>query len=110
VDVNSSNGELSYWQELGQRRFLSGTIGELIAVLGDSLDLLIHQQSVNRLHQNPPDFLLQPPIPSNVTVATGFHLAADLISLGEETIQPILPDLKAALQPHRRWPWSRRPR
>jgi len=110
VDVYSSNGEISFWQELGQRRFLSGTIGELIAVLGDSLDLLIRQHSVNRLRQNPPDFLIQPPIPPNVTVATGFHLAVELISMGEESTQPILSDLKTALQPHRRWPWSRRPR
>ncbi len=110
VDVYSSNGEISFWQELGQRRFLSGTIGELIAVLGDSLDLLIRQHSVNRLRQNPPDFLIQPPIPSNVTVATGFHLAVELISMGDETTQPILTDLQTALQPQRRWPWSRRPR
>ena len=110
VDVYSSNGEISFWQELGQRRFLSGTVGELIAVLGDSLELLIHQQSENRLRKTPPDFLLQPPIPSNVTVVTGYNRIPELVSLGEETTQPILPDLKAALQPQRRWTWSRRPR
>lgn len=110
VDVYSFNGGASFWQELGQRRFLSGTVGELIAVLGDSLDLLIRQQSESRLRQNPPDFLIQPPIPSNVTVATGYNRVAELVSLGEETPRPVLPDLRAALQPRRCWPWSRRPR
>ncbi len=110
VDVSSPPEGVSYWQTLGQGRFLSGTVGELIAVLGDSLDLLIRQQSECRLRENPPDFLLQPPIPLNVTVATGYNRVAELVSLGEETTQPVLPDLRAALQPRRRWPWSRRPR
>jgi len=109
VDAYASKAETSFWQELGQRRFLSGTIGELIAVLGDSLDLLIHQQSTNRLDQNPPDFLLRPDIPTGVSVVTGFNRAAELITLGEESTQPILTDLQTALQPHWRWPWSGRP-
>ncbi|MEN8172805.1 MAG: patatin-like phospholipase family protein [Chloroflexota bacterium] len=108
VDVYASSEGASFWQELGRKRFLSGTIGELIAVLGDSLDLLIHQQSVNRLDKNPPDFLLLPDIPTGVSVVTGFNRAADLIAQGEESARPILSDLEAALQPQRRWPWSRR--
>jgi NTE family protein len=107
VDVYSPNGGASFWQELGQRRFLSGTVGELIAVLGDSLDLAIRQSSEIRWRQDPPDFWLRPVIPVGVTVVTGFHRAAELTSLGDEITQPILSDLRAALQPFRRWPWSR---
>ena len=97
VDVYVSNGDASFWQDLGKRRFLSGTVGGLIAVLGDSLDLLIHQQSANMLKINPPDFLIRPDIPTSVTIVTGYHLAADLISLGEEAAAAILPDLQASL-------------
>ena len=97
VDVYVSNGDASFWQDLGKRRFLSGTVGGLIAVLGDSLDLLIHQQSANMLKINPPDFLIRPDIPTSVTIVTGYHRAADLISIGEEAADAILPDLKASL-------------
>ena len=106
VDVYSSNGGASSWQELGQRRFLSGTVGGLIAVLGDSLDLLIRQQSESRLRENPPYFLLQPPIPPDVTVVSGYDKVASLIASGQETTQTILDDLQMALSP--RWIWSRR--
>jgi len=98
VDVYATNGNTSFWQELGQRRFLSGTIGGLVAVLGDSLDLLIQQQSANKLQQNPPDFLIQPALPVDVTIVTGYHRASDLISIGEEAAAAILPDLQALLR------------
>ena len=97
VDVYSPKASSSFWQELGQKRFLSETVGELIAVLGDSLDLLIQQQCVNKLQKNPPDFLIYPDIPVDVTVVTGYHRAADLITLGEEAATAILPDLQASL-------------
>ena len=99
VDVYSNNGGPSFWQELGQTRVLSQTIGDLIMVLGDSLDLLIQQQSLNKLQNNSPDFLIYPDIPVDVTVVTGFHRAADLITLGEEATTAILPDLQASLMP-----------
>jgi NTE family protein len=73
VDVYSSIVGESFWQVLGQRRFISETVGELIAVLGDSLELLIHQQSANKLRKNTPDFLIHPDIPVNITVVTGYH-------------------------------------
>jgi len=98
VDVYSNNGGPSFWQELGQTRVLSQTIGDLIMVLGDSLDLLIQQQSLNKLQKSPPDFLISPSIPAEVTVVTGYHRAADLIAIGEEATTPILSDLQVALQ------------
>ena len=97
VDVFASNGKPSIWQDLGQRRFLSGTVGGLIAVLGDSLELLVYQQSANKLQKSPPDFLIQPDLPVDVTIVTGYHRSADLISLGEEAAAAILPDLQATL-------------
>ncbi len=97
VDVYTPKKGNSFWQEMGHKRFLSGTVGELIAVLGDSLDLLVRQQNVNMLQDNPPDFLICPDIPVDVTVVTGYHRAAELISLGEEAAAAILPDLQASL-------------
>jgi NTE family protein len=99
VDVYSNNGGPSFWQELGQTRVISQTIGELIVVLGDSLDLLIQQQSLNKLQKKSPDFLIHPKIPLDVTVVTGYHRAADLVAIGEEATAAILPDLQASLTP-----------
>lgn len=98
VDVYTTSEGSAIWQNLGQTRVISQTIGELIVVLGDSLDLLIHQQSMNKLQKNPPDFLISPDIPADVTALTGYHRAADLITLGEEAATAILSDLKASLK------------
>ena len=97
VDVYTHKKGESYWQEVGHKRFLSGTVGELIAVLGDSLDLLIRQQNVYKLKSKPPDFLICPEIPVDVTIVTGYHRAAELISLGEKATAVILHDLQASL-------------
>ena len=98
VDVYTTSEGSAIWQNLGQTRVISQTIGELIVVLGDSLDLLIHQQSVNKLQKNPPDFLISPDIPVDVTALTGYHRAADLIPIGEKAVIDILPDLQASLK------------
>ena len=97
VDVYTHKKGESFWQEVGHKRFLSGTVGELIAVLGDSLDLLIRQQNVNKLQNKPPEFLICPDMPADVTIVTGYHRAAELISLGEEATGVILHDLQASL-------------
>jgi len=97
VDVFTHKKGESIWQEMAHKRFLSGTVGELIAVLGDSLDLLIRQQNVNKLKDKPPDFLIFPDIPMDVTILTGYHRAAELISLGEKATAVILHDLQASL-------------
>jgi NTE family protein len=97
VDVNTLNGKPSIWQDLSKRRIFAGTIGGLVAVLGDSLDLLIHQQYVNKMYNHPPDFLIQPDIPADITIVTGYHRSSELISLGEKAMVTRLPDLQAAL-------------
>ena len=107
VDVYAKNDGISFWQLLGQKRFISSTVGGSIAVLGDSLNLLIHQNSVYKLQQFPPDFLLQPSIPAGVTIVTGFNRAADLIEEGVVATRPFVADLKSALRPRFRW---RRPK
>lgn len=103
VDINAPNGEPSFWQLLGQKRFISSTVGGSVAVLGDSLELLMHQNSIYKLEQFPPDFLLKPAIPSGVTILTGFDRAADLIEEGMMATQPIVDDLKKALLPKFKW-------
>ena len=105
VDVYTGMEGPSFWQILGEKRFIAGTLGGMISTLGDSVDLLIYQQSAYRLRLSPPDFLLQPPIPPDVTVVSGYDKVASLTASGQETAQTILDDLQVALSP--RWIWSR---
>ena len=101
VDVSTRNENTSYWRLLSEKRWISRTVGGLIAVLGDSLELLIRQQSLNKLRKSPPDFLLAPQIPPDVTVISGYDRVDDLIRLGEEAARPLIDDILRSLSP--RW-------
>lgn len=96
VDVTSGAGH-SFWRRLGQKRFILGQVGGLVGVLGESMDLVVHQLREIKLQECPPDFLLQPPISPEVTVVSGYHRAAELIALGETVTRPIMPALRDAL-------------
>jgi len=100
VDVSPPTETFSYKQAFENKRFLSGSLGGLIAVLGDSINILIRQQRKTKLIQSPPDILLSPTISPDVNAITDYHKAGPLISLGEEITRPILSDLREALQPH----------
>ena len=101
VDVCPPTETFSYGQAFENKRFLSGSLGGLIAVLGDSINLLIRQHRKTKLIQSPPDILLSPTISPDVNAITGYHKTGPLIALGEETTRPILSDMREALQPHK---------
>lgn len=98
VDVNGRKE--SIWQSLARLQPLSSTMGGLIVTLGDSLDVLVRQQRVYKLRNASPEFLIQPNIPAEVTILTGYNRVAELITQGEEVTRPILPALEEMLQPH----------
>ncbi|HWQ90084.1 MAG TPA: patatin-like phospholipase family protein [Clostridia bacterium] len=101
VDVNGRKE--SIWQSLARLQPLSSTMGGLIMTLGDSLDVLVRQQRVYKLRNASPEFLIQPNIPAEVTILTGYDRVAELITQGEEATRPVLPALEEMLQPH--WDW-----
>lgn len=91
VDVNWSKD--SFWKSLSQLPPISSTIGGLVAVLGDSLDILLQRQCDYKSHAAIPDFLVQPNIPAGVTTITGFDRVADLVKCGKQAAYPIAPVL-----------------
>ncbi|MDF1512898.1 MAG: patatin-like phospholipase family protein [Anaerolineae bacterium] len=99
VDVYSeSPEEPSYWQLLGKRRFLADTIGDLLRILGDSLNLVIQHQNAYKMQESPPDFLIRPVIPPDVGLISGYDRAPLLIAKGKKAVTPVLPNLNAALK------------
>ena len=108
VDVDWQND--SSWQALARLKPLSGTMGGLIATLGDSFEALIRQQRAYKLQNASPEFLVRPDIPAEVTILTGYNRVAELITQGEEATRPVLPELEEALQPYRDWLFKGRSR
>jgi hypothetical protein len=108
VDVNACSDHAAFWQSMGHRQFITSKVGGLMSVLGRSLNLLIYQNSLYKLQQFPPDFLLQPPTPDGVAIVTGFDRASELIELGAAEMQSIIPDLLEALRPRFKWWYSHR--
>ena len=98
VDVYfSSPEEPSYWQLLGRRRFLADTIGDLLRVLGDSLNVVIYHQNAYKMRESPPDFIVKPVIPPDVGFISGYDQVPLLIAEGVKALSPILNELRAAL-------------
>lgn len=101
VDVSSVHEYDSYWQELGEKRFISATIGDLIAVLGDALTIMIRQQTDFKFRENPPDFIIRPKIPRDITVVNGFLRTPELIEAGNQAASSMLPELAQSLSTSR---------
>jgi NTE family protein len=91
VDVNWRKD--SVWKSLAHLPPISGTVGGLVSVLGDSLDVLLQHQSAHKSNMSNPDFLVQPVIPAGVTTLTGYDQVAELVLSGEQAINPITPAL-----------------
>lgn len=98
VDVFSgSDDDPSFWQMLAEKSLISNTVGGLVRILGDSLNLVIYHQNLRKLEDFPPDFLIRPRIPVEVSVISGYDQSSKLIAEGINAVQPILENLQAAL-------------
>jgi len=61
------------------------------------LMIMIAAQTESRLRQFPPDLLIRPALPSNVTLLTGFNRAAEIIAAGDAATESVLPAIRALL-------------
>jgi len=99
VDVFSgSDDDPSFWQMLAEKSLISNTVGGLVRILGDSLNLVIYHQNLRKLEDFPPDFLICPKIPVEVSVISGYDQTPKLIAEGRKAVKPILKDLLTALE------------
>lgn len=70
--------------------FLPGSLQEVYQVLMMMISALTHE----RLKENPPDLLIRPHIPANVTLLYGFSRAAEIVAAGEEAAEAALPEIR----------------
>jgi NTE family protein len=99
VDVFSgSDDDPSFWQMLAEKSMISNTVGGLVRILGDSLNLVIYHQNLRKLEDCPPDFLIHPKIPVDVSIISGYDKSSQLITEGEEAVLSILDELQEALK------------
>ena len=61
------------------------------------LMIMLASQTACRLEQSPPDLLIRPTLPADVTLLSGFNRAAEIIAAGEEAAEAALPEIRALL-------------
>lgn len=66
------------------------------------LMIMIAALTENRLREYPPDLLIRPALPSNVTLLSGFNRAAEIVAAGEAAAEAALPDIRSLLQERER--------
>ena len=106
VDIGSSQ-EDGIGQWIGNHRWVPDGIANTLKVLDDTLYALRIAGQRNKLHQFTPDILICPEIPANVNTFVGYGRVQELITIGEQAAEDHIAEMKALLQPHWYWPFSR---
>jgi NTE family protein len=98
VDVASDEQAAAHvGRALYRHRVVPNGLAETIEVLGRSVTLMIAEMSRLRLAQAPPDIIIRPAMPPEMTAFGGFSHAADLIALGEQAALAALPRIRQAI-------------
>lgn len=61
------------------------------------LMIMIAAQTESRLRQFPPDLLIRPALPPNVTLLSGFNRAEEIVDAGDAAAESVLPAIRALL-------------
>jgi hypothetical protein len=59
------------------------------------LTIMIAAQTEHQLRDNPPDVLIRPDIPPDITLLVGFHRSRELIAAGEAAVAQALPAIRS---------------
>jgi len=80
---------------------------ETLDILWRSLNLMLVEIQHRRLIDSPPDVLICPAIPADVTTLTGFTRAEEIIAAGERAAEAALPEIRTRIRLESRCPYSR---
>jgi NTE family protein len=98
VDVSTGERSVSQAELMPQlRRVVPNGLAETVEVLGRSAALVVAEMSRLRLAEFPPDVIIRPALPPEITAFGGFFHAAEIIALGEQAAVEALPRLRRAL-------------
>lgn len=96
VDVSSDEHVTSHLTKtLHRHRYVPSGLVDTAEVLYRSLGVMMAEIGRRRLAEARPDIIIQPSIPPDVTVFTGFPRAAEIIAVGEKAAQEALPRIRA---------------
>lgn len=99
VDISTDEKAIAFFaEELHRRRFVPEGLVDLMDILWRSVAVMTREVNRRNLEEAQPDLLICPPIPSGVTVFTGFTRAAEIIAAGEQGAQEALSSLKELLK------------
>lgn len=99
VDVGSRIGNSTDWESLSRQHLVPRGVMEIMSTLSEALAILTTPQQERKLAQARPDVLIQPPIPADVTLLTGYTRADELIAIGEQAADAALPQIQSLVQP-----------
>jgi len=101
VDVTARTQEATFWQIVGKHRFVPGVLIQWVEVFSEALEIMMEALQEHKLAVAQPDLLLQPAVPAEVSILSGFGRARDVIAAGEAAAEAVLPQLREMIQP--RW-------
>ncbi|MHC1771259.1 MAG: patatin-like phospholipase family protein [Flexilinea sp.] len=82
-------------------RWIPGGISNTLDVLDNTLYALRITEQENKLHQFPPDVMIQPELPSNINSIFGYDKVSELITAGERAAEEHLSEINALLYQYR---------
>lgn len=90
---------------IGRQRWVPGGLAVTLEILDDTLGTLMTAAQEQKLREFPPDVLIQPDLPDNINLFTGYGQAARLIQSGELAGEAAFPIILSLLKPARRRPF-----
>lgn len=92
VDLKPDPDEPS-GRRISDYRWLPGSLAQTVAVLEETISLLMEAAQKEKRQQNPPDVSIHPNIPPGVNVLMGYGRAPEIISCGELAAESALPEI-----------------
>jgi NTE family protein len=97
VDVQIDPFVTLPWQDLSVRPHLAFPIPDSFLDFYRSELIMVNQLMHIRMAENPPDILIRPEIPMEITMFTGYQKMAGIIAAGEKAAREALPDIRKYL-------------
>jgi NTE family protein len=93
VDVTSPSQVSEIPKELEQLHHLPPIFPQLTEDIYQASMIMTNELTRIRLNESPPDMVIHPQIPDEISIFTGFFQAAKIIAAGESTARQLLPTI-----------------